>query len=85
VVYSRTGSGFATTAPFTVHARRWTVAFDNQGGFFQAFLLKNGVIQSQVISATRHGVVSHLFSGASTFQLKIAGSGDWMVQVHDGS
>jgi hypothetical protein len=85
LVLSQTGSGFATTDPFKVHSKRWTVAFDNRGRFFQAFLLKKGATQPQVVAATKRGVGSMTFTGAGTFQLKIAGSGNWIVRVHDGA
>jgi hypothetical protein len=85
IAYSQTGGHFATTKPFTVHSKRWTVDFENDSSFFAVFLLRNGKTQPQTITAKKRGVGSKTFTGAGTFQLKIVGSGAWMVRVRDAA
>jgi hypothetical protein len=85
VAYTRTGRGAVTIGAFTVHARRWTIDFENDGAFFAAFVLRNGRPLPEVITATRRSVGSKIFNGPGSFRLRISGSGRWIVRVRDGA
>jgi hypothetical protein len=85
VVYRQTGRGFLTTSLFTVHARRWSIDFENDGTFFAAFVQRNGKFQPQAIVARQRAVGSKTFAGAGSFRLRISGSGRWTVRVRDGA
>jgi hypothetical protein len=85
VVYRQTGRGFVTTGSFTVHARRWSIDFENGGTFFAVFVLRNGKFQPQTIVARQRTVGSQAFAGAGSFRLRITGSDRWTVRVRDGA
>jgi hypothetical protein len=85
VVYNRTGRGVVTSPVFEVHSRRWTVDYRNSGRFLAIFVLKNGKVQREAITANGRTTGSKTFTGPGKFSLRISGSGTWTVRVRDGA
>lgn len=85
VVLTRTGSGIATTTPFTVRSKRWTIEYVNHARFLQVIPLKGGSIADVGVTAGKRGFGRQAVSGPGRYRLKVASAGEWTVRVRDGA
>ncbi len=84
VVLTATGASLKTTRSFTVRSRRWSVEYFNGGRHLIGFVLKGAGQSGDSFRTTKRGPGRHVFTGAGTFKLQIAGVGEWTVRVRDG-
>jgi hypothetical protein len=85
VVYSKNGIGNADSPAFKITAKKWTVAYRNDDGFFSVFVYKNGKAQKDVISTFKGSSGTKTFTGPGTFKLKISGGSPWAVTARNGA
>jgi hypothetical protein len=85
VVITEQGSGLATTRSFTIHSRHWTVEYVNRGSFLQVLPMKSGAPTVGAFGVSRRGAGRRVVTGAGRFQLRVGGSGDWLVRVRDAA
>ena len=85
VVLTQSGSNMATTRTFTVHLRRWTIEYVNNGRLLQIFPMKRGnpTIGTFIVKTRSAG--KHVMSGAGTYSLQVTGFGRWEIRVRDGA